>query len=254
MLKLAVDQARQKEAVRKQQAVVRCNPPGVSTNVDAMRSKPKSSRHATTKHQQTYVSEKCQMTQKSSSRRYGKEMHQMKYCPAKGAKCHKRSKSGNFGSMCLTKKNIGAVNDADGSDTDCAFLGSIHEKKASDQWLITLQHGNTKVKFRIDTCADETVTPDHVYNELRDVNPLKEANKKLFGVGSKNVHPVVGMFTAVLQWKNKTTTQHIYVVEGMHKALLGNPAIDELYLISRVESVKGSIDYRGEYPDLFHGL
>ena len=68
-LKRAVDQARQKEAVRKQQAVVRCNPPGVTTNVDAMRSKPKSSRHATTKHQKTYVSEKCQVTQKSSCRR-----------------------------------------------------------------------------------------------------------------------------------------------------------------------------------------
>ena len=66
--------------------------------------------------------------------------------------------------------------------------------------------------------------------------------------------PVVGMFTAVIQWKNKTTTQHIYVVEGMHKALLGNPAIDELQLISRVEYVKSYINYRGEYPDLFHGL
>ena len=50
-LKRAVDQARQKEAVRKQQAVVRCNPPGGTSNVDAMRAKPKSSRHATTKHQ-----------------------------------------------------------------------------------------------------------------------------------------------------------------------------------------------------------
>ena len=103
-LKRAVDQARQKEAVRKQQAVVRCNPPGVTTNVDAMRSKPKSSRHATTKHQKTYVSEKCQMTQKSSCRRCGKEMHQMKYCPAKDAKCHKCSKTGHFGAMCLIKK------------------------------------------------------------------------------------------------------------------------------------------------------
>ena len=96
--------------------------------------------------------------------------------------------------------------------------------------------------------------PDHAYNELRDVNPLKEADKKLFRVGSKNVLPVVGIFTAVLQWKNKTTTKNIYVVEGMHKALVGKPAIYELHLISRVESVKGSIDYRGEYPDLFHGL
>ena len=39
-LKRAVNQARQKEAVRKQHAVVLCNPPGVTTNVDAMRSKP----------------------------------------------------------------------------------------------------------------------------------------------------------------------------------------------------------------------
>ena len=38
------------------------------------------------------------------------------------------------------------------------------------------------------------------------------------------------------------------------KALLGNPAKDELHMISRVESVKGSIVNRGEYPHLFHGL
>ena len=181
-------------------------------------------------------------------------MHQLKYCPARDAKCHKCSKTGHFGSMCLRKKNIGAVHDADGSDADYAFLGSIDDKKASDQWLITLQLGNTEVQFSIDTGADETVIPDHVYNELPDANPLKEADKELIGVGSKNVLPVLGMFTADLQWKNKTSTQNIYVVEGMHKALLGKPAIDELHLISRVESVKGSIDYRAEYPDLFHGL
>ena len=117
-----------------------------------------------------------------------------------------------------------------------------------------MQLGNTEVKFRIDTGAEKTIVTDHVYNELPDANPLKEADKKLFEIGSKNVLPVVEMFTADLQWKNKTSTQNIYVVEGMHKALLGNPAIDELYLFSRVESIKGSIDYRAEYTDLFHGL
>ena len=57
------------------------------------------------------------------------------------------------------------MHDADGSDADYAFLGSIDDKKASDQWLIKLQLGNTEVQFRIDTGADETVIPDHVYNE-----------------------------------------------------------------------------------------
>ena len=253
-LKRAVDQGRQKEAVRKQQAVVRCNPPELTTNVDAMRSRPKSSHKGRMIHPKMRVSENGQTTQKSSCRRCGKEMHQLKYCPARDAKCHKCSKTGHFGSMCLAKKHIGAVHDADGSDADYAFLGSIDDKKASDQWLITLQLGNIEVQFRIDTGADETVIPDHVYNKFPDANPLKEADKELFGVGSKNVLPVVGMFTDDLQWKNKTSTQNIYVVEGMHKALLGKPAIDELHLISRVESVKGSIDYRAEYPDLFHGL
>ena len=55
------------------------------------------------------------------------------------------------------------MHDSDGSDADCAFLGAIH-KKASDQWLITLQLENTKVKFRMDTGADETVILDHAYN------------------------------------------------------------------------------------------
>ena len=88
-LKRAVDQARQKEAVRKQQAVVRCNPPEVTTNVDAMRSKPKSSHKGKMIHPKMRVSEKGQTTQKSSCRRCGKEMHQLKYCPARDAKCHK---------------------------------------------------------------------------------------------------------------------------------------------------------------------
>ena len=155
-LKRAVDQARQKEAVRKQQAVVRCNQSEVTTNVDAMRSKPKSSHKGKMIHPKMRVSEKCQMTQKSSCRRCGKEMHQLKYCPARDAKCHKCSKTGHFGAMCLTKKHIGAVHDAYGSDADYAFLGSIDDKKASDQWLITLQLGHTEVQFRIDTGADET--------------------------------------------------------------------------------------------------
>ena len=79
-----------------------------------------------------------------------------------------------WNSYIQQQKHIGAVHYADGSDADYA---SIHDKKASDQSLIRLQLGNTMVKLRIDTGA---VIPDHVYNELRDVNPLKEADKKLF--------------------------------------------------------------------------
>ena len=65
---------------------------------------------------------------------------------------------------------------------------------------------------------------------------------------------VVGMIESTLQGKTKATTQNIYVVRGMHKALLGNPTIEALQLISRVESVECATDYRKEYPQLFNGL
>ncbi len=91
----------------------------------------------------------------------------------------------------------------------------------SDQWLITLQLGNTKVKFRIDTGADETVITDHVYNELQDVNPLKEADKKLFGVGSKNVlrvsvRPTIFYMRKTLKTLGKPAAKFVFV-KGSHR-------------------------------------
>ena len=47
----------------------------------------------------------------------------------------------------FNKKNIGAVDDADGSDADCAFVGLINDKKASDQWLMTLQLETRRSNF-----------------------------------------------------------------------------------------------------------
>ena len=100
------------------------------------------------------------------------------------------------------------------------------------------------MEFRIDTGADESVIPEQVYNGLSGVGPLRKADKKLFGVGSRNMLAVVDMFKTTLQGKTKATTQNIYVVRGLHKALLGNPAIEALQLISRVESVECTTDYR----------
>ena len=105
-----------------------------------------------------------------------------------------------------------------------------------------IENGGSGVKFRIDTGADETVIPEQLYNELIGVNPLRKANKKLFGVGNNGLLAVVGMFTTVLQGKTTATKQNVYVVRGIHKALLGKIAIDALRLISRVESVEGATD------------
>ena len=81
--------------------------------------------------------------------------------------------------------------------------------------------------------------PEQLYNELIGVNPLRKANKKLFGVGNNGLLAVVGMFTTVLQGKTTATKQNIYVVRGIHKALLGNPAIDALDLFNGLGKMEG---------------
>ena len=290
-LKTAVDQTRQRETVRKQQSVVRKNPPDgdtryshgmvrvtprdgadvdlvqqqspdVATDVDGIQSRGDRGRMGMRRQRgsQRYNQQTC--------KRCGRESHAVEQCPARNVKCYKCAQTGHFAAVCMSNK-IGAVcgvRDESGqvtaaSDADYAFLGSIDgsELREFENWLITLKLGDTNIQFRIDTGADETVIPESVYSELPNVNRLREADKKLFGVGSKSMLAVVGMFSTDITGKTKTTTQNIYVVRGMHKSLLGKPAIDSLQLISRVESVEGgdsvgAVDYHTEYPELFDGL
>ena len=82
-------------------------------------------------------------------------------------------------------------------------MDTVEDKTSNKQWLITLQLGNSNIKFCIDTGADETVIPEEVYKEMQDVHPLKAPDKKLFGVGDKSVLTLVGMFTAVLRGKTR---------------------------------------------------
>ena len=213
-----------------------------ATNVDAMQSRPyrgpfeRRPRAALQQGKQTsYTASSYQTNQPSVT---GRQSHQKQYCPAKDAKCHQCSKTGHFASVCLSKK-IGAVCD-DGNDTEYTFLGSVADNKPTV--VDNTENGGSGVKFRIDTGADETVIPEQLYNELIGVNPLRKANKKLFGVGNNGLLDVVGMFATVLQGKTTATKQNIYVVRGIHKALRGNPAIDALRLISRVESVEGATE------------
>ena len=121
-LKRAVDHGRQKEAVRKQQTVVRSSQQegamnidsmqslsqDGATNVDAMQSRPyrglfeRRPRAALQQGKQTsYTASSYQTNQ--PCRRCGRQSHQKQYCPAKDAKCHQCSKTGHFASKKLVQ-------------------------------------------------------------------------------------------------------------------------------------------------------
>ena len=57
-------------------------------------------------------------------------------------------------------------------------------------------------------------------------------------MGPARALPVIGQFTGKLAQGDRTTLQEMYVVEKLHKPLLGRPAIEALGLLARVRSVK----------------
>ena len=66
---------------------------------------------------------------------------------------------------------------------------------------------------------------------------------------------VKGQFTATLGNGNREVEQELFVVEDLHKRLLGSPAIEALYLVIRVGSVRESTKSAvSRYQNVFGGL
>ena len=70
-----------------------------------------------------------------------------------------------------------------------------------------------------------------------------------------HILPVKGLFTGKLKNGEHEVDEEIYVVKGLHKALLGRPAIEQLGLVARVGTVEGKTwSPKQQFPELFEGL
>lgn len=258
----AAKQARQSEAVKKQQSVIRndvvqpekspvdavyTKHPNVKKqfpNKSTFRNKwgsPGGAKPPNYKHSSQKANSSCSRCGYSPN-------HPRDRCPAKDKTCSKCKKRGHFMSRCL---NISEVVD-DFEDPEEVFLGEIgcHD---SNPWCVNVQLQDKPIKFKIDTGADVTVIPKEVQNKLKNVK-LRQPDKILNGPGQNRLE-VSGMFTGELRVREKTATQQIYVVEGLRQPLLGRPAVELLGLVTRVEELQEtSTDFKAEYPELFQGL
>ena len=94
-------------------------------------------------------------------------------------------------------------------------------------WIVTLQMNNTSVKFHLDTEAEITVINDSVHKKVnqRDQALCGPRNQSLT-VKEKQV-----------QFGGITTEQNCYVVTDLSRPLLRYPAIEQLNLLARVQTV-----------------
>ena len=111
------------------------------------------------------------------------------------------------------------------------------------------------VEFSIDTVADVTVVPEHVYQQVAGRVSLQATSRKLYCPGHHALS-VIRKFIAKLKKGQHETEEIEYVVSSLRCPLLGRPAIESLKLLKRISTIVGMIDnsIKQQFPMLYTGL
>ena len=179
--------------------------------------------------------------------------HKKAQCPAKDAVCQKCKKKGHFKSVCRSVNELHTSSDSESdSDTDTKTFVGVITRVDDTQWSITIFVNDTPIDFEIDTGAEVSVISTKTYKEIGSLS-LTAPTKSLHGPSSKKLS-VKGQFTAALRYGSKVIEQELYVVDKLHKQLLGRPAIEALKVVMLVQTIKGSESPVDRFPQLFKGL
>ena len=97
--------------------------------------------------------------------------------------------------------------------------------------------------FKLDTGAEVTAVSEDTHSALGKPT-LLDLSKILYGPGEQKLH-VLGQFEGSLQYKQKSSKQQIFVVQGLKINLLGLSAIIKLNLAA-------TLDATTDYDSLVH--
>ena len=168
-----VNEARQSEQVKKQQALMRNNftePASKSDQeVDAVNYKAR----------KNYMY-KSTDSNKSQCPRCGKSpTHGRFMCPAKDSVCHRCSGKGHWKTVCKAKHVSEVEEIANGANN--IFLGVIGTDTDNNSWTVTANVNGSPVCFKLETGADVLIISDEVYQSLQPLPKLLESEKNLYG-------------------------------------------------------------------------
>ena len=251
-LETAVTKARQAETVRQQQSVVRGKPEvpigAVHREKEGRGKVPQGPRW------RRAASQKKSSSQTMCYRCGHTPAHDRQQCPAKDAVCNKCGKRGHFKRVCKSAK-VGVVqreeSEPELSSEDDAFLGAIGQS-STDLWVTKARVNGIFMEFQIDTGAEVTVISERDYKRLGEV-ALTPSQRTLRGP-NQSLLAAKGQFKGKIRVGKRVAEQTIYVVEGLHKSLLGQPAIQALQLLKRIGAVEKGSRSEELFPNLFTGL
>ena len=179
-------------------------------------------------------------------------LHEVRVCPAKEAICRGCGKRGHFQKMCRSARISEVRKDSD-NDSDSIFLGVV-TSQTNRPWTVSLGLNCFETEFCIDTGAEVTAIPDRVYSQIGKPE-LQASARELRGPDNFPLE-TKGRFIGVLRKGDKMVEEEIYVIRGLHKPLLGRPAIEKMDILARIGTVVGSVSQSviNNFSHLFRGL
>ena len=227
-----VDICRAQEAAKTQTQVM-----STSCTVDKLRA----SNHYSKKHHKPkrYTLEQHgSLNEKEDVRQWKmwKKPPKRESCPAFGAECYICKKKGHFANVCrkLYKRSneVQFLNDDDTDSETESFIGTVTTAAGKENvWNAKVEVNRKWIRFKVDSGADVTAVPS---SRIPKETKLIKTDKKLFGAGYAETK-VKGKFSVDL--KLATGKQEIYVLEGLRKPLLERPAIQELQMFQRINTL-----------------
>ncbi|KAL1445369.1 hypothetical protein MTO96_029225 [Rhipicephalus appendiculatus] len=180
----------------------------------------------------------------------GQERHSRTLCPACSEVCRNCWKKGHYASVCMSRR-LDCV-ETEHATLESGFLGAVKTTDAGN-WEATVLVQGQPVNFKIDPGADETVLPTQVFKTLKDRPLLSAPPRQLYSPDGKLL-PAAGVAQLDLIYRDRGTTQDIYVLDQICTPLLGKPAIKKLQMLTFVNAVADKVNPKDEFPVVFQGL
>ena len=183
-------------------------------------------------------------------------------CAATGHRCHNCHLLGHFARFCPKKAgcrkqvntliesdDVPVVKDSDG-DFESLSIGAVGTNQGKD-WTETVDFGNVKIAFKVDTGAQCNVLPKTIYDQITS-EPLKPSNARLETYAETHIRPVGKCDLICKVWGNKYNVP-FQVVDENFAALLGRASCEEINLIKRVDQVRSDSILK-EFPNVLRGM
>lgn len=102
-------------------------------------------------------------------------------------------------------------------------------------------HVAVRLLFKLDTSTDVTTISEEEFKSLEEVT-IQKSTRKLYG-SNRTQLKFIGQFTHTITYNNKSSSQEIFVVKGLKRNFLGLPAIMELHIAARLDTVNDPTVY-----------